>query len=322
MTSYELPPDPTAQLIHTITRAFGSLPLGEVLRTAAVPEAHDSGPAPTTEEAGTADQDIPPYHSLFDIEPWQPHNPPKKEATQPTVKTVIDRLSKATIDDTVPDSRIIRIFEAARLVTSVIDYKIDRGGNNTLVALVNKATRVAIAIYQQDPTAPELIDQFLADIKQLEPGLLTMKARQRTDDYITWASMDPAYSKKTVADLRSTCNDGPILFIPLARGGVAVGLDVFLRYREATQRKDSVIYPVRLSRHKSSDEEPQLAPAELEHVRNLAEGRHVAIFDEDSFDTSEYAYHEPNTLGLALAYFSTHIKSDQLFTVANSYELG
>jgi hypoxanthine-guanine phosphoribosyltransferase len=85
------------------------------------------------------------------------------------------------------------------------------------------------------------------------------------------------------------------MFIALAHGGVAAGMDVFLRYCNGNSA-DSEFYPVRFSRNKSKDIMPQISPNEIVYLQEKVKGKDVFIFDEDkdsgkTMDGANYFFH-------------------------------
>jgi hypothetical protein len=256
----------------------------------------------------------PPYESLFEQVNWN-RLPPTKELHEVTTEGVAYRVLEAV---SVPYYVTTRILETARFVTSIVDYKTAYPDNPALPGLIHKATEMALAVYRQSPDDIQRIEELLKAIAKIEPRILRTPVQQDLSDVETWKSMNPEYSRRTVDHLIRECGGGPILLIPLARGGFAAGVDVFLRYASQTKNDGSTVYPVRFSRHKAYDERPQLTPAERDYLKSWAKGRHVVIFDDDTNVSSP----TKTTLQRARAYFSALFGDDQpLLAIANK-ELG
>lgn len=73
-----------------------------------------------------------------------------------------------------------------------------------------------------------------------------------------------------------------ILFVALANGGIAAGMDVFLRYCDMTKNSNSKFYAVRFSREKMKDREPQISKDEGRYLESIGHNKQIILFDEDS----------------------------------------
>jgi hypothetical protein len=71
------------------------------------------------------------------------------------------------------------------------------------------------------------------------------------------------------------------LFVALAHGGVAAGMDTYLRYCSETGENNSTFYVARFSTQKLSDIYPQLSPTEISYLQKQLRGKRPVLFDED-----------------------------------------
>ena len=90
-----------------------------------------------------------------------------------------------------------------------------------------------------------------------------------------------------------------MLFIALAHGGIAAGMDTYLRYCDEIGSQNSTFYVVRYSSQKQKDTEPRLSAGEIEYLKKASEGRQVVLFDEDAASG--------NTITSAHKYFSNKV---------------
>ena len=86
----------------------------------------------------------------------------------------------------------------------------------------------------------------------------------------------------------------PKLVIALGHGGVVASMATF-----AEMPDDTLVYPVRFSRHKAKDDKPSLSNREWELLYAYSEGRDVIVHDEDRGFTG--------TIRLATDYFRAEL---------------
>ncbi|MEK6964244.1 MAG: hypothetical protein AABX70_07505 [Nanoarchaeota archaeon] len=99
-------------------------------------------------------------------------------------------------------------------------------------------------------------------------------------DQATLDATVPYLSENTARRLCSDLKEAPLLFIPLAHGAVAAGMDVFLHY-SLFNSKDNLFYPVRFSKTKHKDRAPRISPFEIAFLKKEVSGRVIVLFDED-----------------------------------------
>jgi hypothetical protein len=237
------------------------------------------------------------YHSPFQsIKDWFPQTQFEKMHLymqyEGTLHSIVDELAEALARPYF-GYNVCRIATHPALITrAAIDWKIDHPEQAGL-ELVRDAIQVAMGVYGRVPEAGARLDQFFRRVSSI-PQLVDAPVVQKADA-ATWHGSDPSMSYLTARDLAYTLEGKDVLFIPLAHGGTAAGLDVFLRYVDITQSSDSKLYLARFSRIKKGDQSPCLSAEELVYLRDVAKGKQVVIFDEDSVT------HQ--TLNTAHAYF-------------------
>lgn len=172
------------------------------------------------------------------------------------------------------------IVQSPRIVRAAIDFNIFSTpgvGPN----LITGSMDLALDIYRGGYGA-ENIDSDVERIYELTNGRIKNFLFHQISDPPTWTASHPDRSEETVSNLRTIGSSEDLLFIPLGHGGTMPGMDVFLRYCDSVSSDNSVIYPVRFSNMKKGDGFPKLSRSEICYLRDLSDGRHVVVFDEDS----------------------------------------
>ena len=173
------------------------------------------------------------------------------------------------------------ILHPPRIIRACINYKTENPECEDKNVLVQEATVLGLQIYQNLPEARRGIDALRKKIQfQGHHKLLT---RELIQPYDFIDHLNPVRSETSVEHLESLVNKEDILFIALAHGGVAPGMDVFLRYCAKFGRSNSVFYPVRFSKTKSGDTTPQVSTYEKKYLQKEGKGRRIVIFDEDAY---------------------------------------
>jgi hypothetical protein len=173
------------------------------------------------------------------------------------------------------------IWYPAKIICAATDHKIlfkEEG------QYVREATELALKVYKREATEEEILalrERFLTEeFNKVGFSSINIYGEKIKGDQRTCSAMNPEYSKKAVESLVETINSDDILFIALGNGGIAPGLDTFLRYCDQTQT-DSSFYPVRFSMRKRGDVIPQLSPWEAQYIKEKRGDRKLVIFDED-----------------------------------------
>lgn len=198
---------------------------------------------------------------------------PREMAYNGTLREVLGRL-----ESDAPTTNELR-FGAPLVIRAAIDEKILHPSEDT-VMIVDDAIKLALLIYQRSSETRGAIKHFRELIERHHPKLLDAPLEQK-EDSITWRAMQEEDSLKTARRLVENGQDA--MFIALAHGGVAAGMDVFLHYCNMTNRNNSSkFYVVRFSNRKLGDRQPQLTEYEIKALRTKAEGKRIIIFDEDT----------------------------------------
>jgi len=197
-----------------------------------------------------------------------------------------------------------RALHPPRIIRAAIDHKI-RSPSHEAEQLVRHAIDAALNVYRHEYSSAGARFRTHIQIDGLD-DLLAQPIRQ-PDDSVTRDATHPQRSQKTAERIAQQA-PGDILFIALAHGGVAAGMDVYLRHCEAFG-ENSIFYAVRLSTQKICDAQPQLSFTELNYLRSQAVGRQVVIFDEDKASGT--------TLSIANRYFQRIFPHKDILIVYN-----
>lgn len=200
-----------------------------------------------------------------------------------------------------------------RIIRAVVDYKIQHPDSPEIETLLREAIDVALGLYSNPTNSGNGVDRLREKIKTMELETLLTSPLHQPSDIVTWTAMHPSKSHRTAQRLASQTLSNDVLFIALAHGGVAAGMDVYLRYLSNSESQDSAFYVARLSVQKLGDKQPRLSARETEYLKTLANGRQVVIFDEDKATGT--------TLNFAHAYFSTQVFPNQSVMAFSNLDL-
>ncbi len=173
------------------------------------------------------------------------------------------------------------ILHPPRIIRACINYKTENPECEDRNILVQEATTLGLQIYQNLSKARSGIDSLKEKIHFRGYHELLTRELIQPHDFID--HLNPVRSKLSVDQLRSQVKKEDILFIALAQGGVAPGMDVFLRYCARSGSNNSVFYPIRFSRTKSGDTTPQVSTYEQKYLQKEGLGRCIVIFDDDVY---------------------------------------
>lgn len=205
----------------------------------------------------------------------------EEQEYQGTLDAVLGETGES-LDSRNTESGIIRLaLHPPRIIRAVIDYKIQNPSAPEVEFLLREAIQLGLDVYQGNPNTEGDIEELRRRI--IETGnqsLLDRKLKQPSDP-ITWSATNPKRSKKTAKNLVIITDGSPVLFVALAHGGVAAGMDTYLRYCDETGENDSAFYVVRFSAQKLRDVHPQLSSAEISYLQEQLSGKRPVLFDED-----------------------------------------
>ncbi|MBI4151464.1 hypothetical protein HY496_00710 [Candidatus Woesearchaeota archaeon] len=174
-----------------------------------------------------------------------------------------------------------RIYHPPRIVRALVDSKVEHSHTPAIEPLLKDAISLGLDIYRGDERAVDTLRDLRTTISGQGFETLLERIVYQQYDPVTWNAGNPLYSQETAMDLRRRTGGEPIVFIALGHGGVAAGMDVFLRYCDVALNDQSKFYVVRFSRTKSNDFSPQVSPTEWKHIQELSQGRKFVVFDED-----------------------------------------
>ena len=119
--------------------------------------------------------------------------------------------------------KVVRtVLHPPRIIRALLDYKIFN--SCPVEDIVQDAIQIGLRTYKSEDTFP-LISQLETNIAKRDPHLPSLMIMQKCDP-VTWKSSQPQYSKVT-STLIAEQTQNNLLFIALAHGGVAAGMDVF-----------------------------------------------------------------------------------------------
>jgi len=202
------------------------------------------------------------------------------------------------------ETELQRVLHPPRIIRAIIDYKIKR--QSKVEYLLSDAIQIALQTYAGGNTA-HLISQLETEIEKRDDSFLKVRVRQK-EDLATWETYKPMFSQETAKSIAARTQKD-LLFIALAHGGVAPGIDVYLRYCDLVNSQKSYFYPVRCSLEKSNDSTPQLSSKEKRMLREQVSGKDIVIFDEDSYSGS--------TLKMARDFFQNLLRRKKIIIAAN-----
>ncbi len=203
------------------------------------------------------------------------------------------------------ETELQRALHPPRIIRALLDYKISNSSQR-VEDLISAAIQLGLQTYIGRETAP-LISQLPEKITERDERMLDAKVYQK-DDGTTWQASKPDYSQKTSTALANQTQKD-LLFIALAHGGVAAGMDVYLRYCDQVQSKNSFFYTVRYSKDKANDCIPQISIEEKRMLQRESPKKDIVIFDEDSCSG--------DTLYFAREFFRDILKRKKIKVITN-----
>lgn len=218
----------------------------------------------------------PNYRSPFDAIPNE--TSPEYQNFSGNVSQILLELNAAHTKPDDAQNRITKVVHPPRLVWAAVNYKISHKIPQP-ESFVLRATNLALASYGGKLTQYS-VEEFRDYNQRFFPDFLSQEVSQ-VQDVVTWEASKPRYSERTVQRLIRKCGYDDLLFIAMGQGGIACGMDVFLRYNDFSFTKNSLFYTARLSMHKVKDEVPQLEDEEIAFLKKEKKGRRVVLFDED-----------------------------------------
>ncbi len=216
------------------------------------------------------------YESFFDKIDFSKEFP--KQEYRGTLESAIDALSEELKADQ-PDVASLILYPP-RLMRAIIDTRVEFPEDEGLIDLYYKTLLIITSVYSSDAKSLKLLGDFRRQLQE-QPSLLKREIQQKKDA-ASWYAGEPENAERAVGQLETLTGGTDIVFLPLAHGGVATGYDIFLRYIQNTSSINSVAFPIRFSRNKMKDEEPQVDEELKDMIGKFCDGRTVVIYEEDT----------------------------------------
>ncbi|NQZ84993.1 MAG: hypothetical protein HRU03_04705 [Nanoarchaeales archaeon] len=209
-------------------------------------------------------------------------------------------------------------FHPPRIIRKLLEFKLGEYSENALECL-NLGIESALEIYQNPKNTSNIITEldltFKETLSTFEYAKLMYTFVNQESDRISLSASNPKLSYQNSQTLFNVAKQSDILFIALGYGGIMPGLDVFSHYVK-TQKKqnpqldsNSVFYPVRFSRFKLEEKEPNLSLQEILNLESIVDNKQIVIFDEETGTGL--------TMDLAKSYFETVFGRKDLICFAN-----
>lgn len=224
------------------------------------------------------------YESLFD-QHYMNGQAPANMHCKASLNEVLEDLvyDAKSLYATSEESRAGIILGAPRIIRGVLDYSIDSPIDEKPINVINSATNTALAIYSDPRATEDHISEFVNFLEKTgNLHFLNARAEQIRDN-TTWKKSDSQYCAKSANYLVDELNGEDMVFLMTGHGGVMAGMDVFLRYKDASGSENSFAYPIRLSTSKKLDTEPRFSNNELKYIKRKATGKNLVVFDEDCY---------------------------------------
>lgn len=208
-----------------------------------------------------------------------------------SLNDIINQLTEIFNKKQLCTSDLIKLaFHPPRLIRTVIDYKTENPRAKNIEEVLRQVINLGLKIYQRKNRVIDDLNKFKKIIEECA-GLLLKELKQDSDAG-TCSSMNPSYTISSSKELLGNINSSDVLFISLAHGGVAAGMDIYLRYLGLSKSENSAFYVTRLSLDKKNDYKPKLSEGEIIYLKGLSKDKSIIIFDEDVyyFDTMRVAY--------------------------------
>lgn len=233
------------------------------------------------EQESLSIQTDPNFRSRSYISPFDRIDYSTTERYQPysgTLGEVLNELEHALSKPSNPHNRALAIFHPPRIIRAAVNHKISNPTSPKAHEGIHAAIKLGLHLYRNpENSLAQLLDYKKNISTTTANDLLTTPLHQKKDRP-SWEAAQPDKSKHTAEQLAKSHQD--ILFIALAHGAIAPGMDTYLRFGELKQT-NSVFYPVRFSNNSSLDKLPQISDVEKRFLREHAEGRDVVVFDDD-----------------------------------------
>lgn len=222
------------------------------------------------------------YDSLFDkitnTAEWR-----RQQKYNGTLDGVLNQVRESLVSRRDELGIIHLVLYPPRIIRAFVGYKIQNPDKQNVECLLRDAIHLGLDIYRQRDTALQELEELRRKIIDSENKAILYKELIEENDVVTWRASMPTYSITTAIGLAEKKVGKHVLFIALAYGGIAAGMDTYLRYCDELRDDNSIFYVVRFSINKLDDAHPQLSPAEEVYLKEQLIGKRLIIFDEDVF---------------------------------------
>lgn len=170
-----------------------------------------------------------------------------------------------------------------RIIRAILDYKIENPNSLELESLLKDAINIGLDIYRNNDTDISIqeIYEFIYKINETKNEPLLYRELKQPSDFMTWNATNPIRSESSANKLITKTKGEPVLFLALAHGGIAAGMDTYLRYCNKSENKNSFFYTARYSTRKSKDIDLHLNPSEILYLQEQLQEKQIVLFDED-----------------------------------------
>ena len=171
------------------------------------------------------------------------------------------------------DTPEMRRYAAAGILRGLLDLPAMERHDQEFFDAVNWGRDVVLDVLKEEaPTEPSPATKSFIDTLPSVNGVFDATSIAATNAAIR---QNNPLTTRAAIEKRSPV-DRPKLFIALGHGGIVSSLATF-----AEMPEDTLVYPVRFSRHKAKDGKPCLSNRELELLQTYSVDRDVIVHDED-----------------------------------------
>ena len=250
------------------------------------------------------------YLSPFDVLIDISATPKQDLAYNGTLDDVLSEIATLSPHQIItPVTAKIWALHPPRIIRAAVDYKIQHPYTPEIDVLVREAINTSLGIYSDPINSAKTVNELRNKTKTMGLEVLLINRLNQLDDEATWNATHPRWSQITALRIASLKQANGVLFIALAHGSVAAGMDAYLRYCDYSGSRNSTFYVARLSTRKHKDRQPRLSASEVDYLRKIAKDKPVVIFDEDRSSGL--------TLEIADDYFSDLFPNQSVFKLCN-----
>lgn len=253
------------------------------------------------------------YHSIFDrIAREDPalKRGFKQQGYAGTLEAILDETEDVISPHKRKSKNVNLILHPPRIIRAYLDYKIQNPSAPEIEELLRDSIQLGLDIYKGEERAAKELEELRYKTIETGNSVILEKDVIQNSDGITWRATNPALSIDTAHDLAVLAKGESVLFLAMAHGGVAAGMDTYLRYCDYTGADNSIFYAARFSTTKFWDKYPQVSSSEIAYLREQSQDRRIVLFDEDR--------QSGKTLDTARHFFSYYLlPQEEIIVVSN-----